>query len=86
MCAAVAEDRRWAKKYPWLGEEPVPTNACISEEIYQQEVEKVFKNIRANYFFLIPRETTTTTNRKQRRLHFLDVKLIQNNYKMHPFF
>jgi phenylpropionate dioxygenase-like ring-hydroxylating dioxygenase large terminal subunit len=45
MCAAVAEDRRWAKVYPWLGEDPVPTEPCISEEIYQQEVEKVFKKV-----------------------------------------
>ncbi|NKB37712.1 MAG: Rieske 2Fe-2S domain-containing protein [Gammaproteobacteria bacterium] len=45
MCAAVAEDRRWAKQYPWLGEEPIPTDSCISEEIYQQEIEKVFKKV-----------------------------------------
>ncbi len=45
MCAAVAEERRWAKQYPWLGEDPVPTDACISEDIYQQEVEKVFKKV-----------------------------------------
>ena len=45
MCAAVAEERRWAKQYPWLGEDPVPTDACISEDIYKQEVEKVFKKV-----------------------------------------
>ena len=43
MSSAEVENRRWAKEYPWLGEEPVSTEPCISEDIYQQEIEKVFK-------------------------------------------
>lgn len=38
-------DRRWAKTYPWLGEEPVPTAPCVSPAIYQEEVDKVFKKV-----------------------------------------
>ena len=45
MNAAVVEERRWARTYPWLGEDPVPTEPCISEDIYRQEVEKVFKKV-----------------------------------------
>ena len=45
MSAAVAEARRWARTYPWLGEDPVPTEPCISEDIYRREVEKVFKKV-----------------------------------------
>ena len=42
---AAAEERRWAKTYPWLGEDPVPTESCISQEVYEREVEKVFKKV-----------------------------------------
>lgn len=45
MCAAVIEERRWAGTYPWLGEDPVPTEPCISEDVYRREVEKVFKKV-----------------------------------------
>ena len=45
MCAAVIEERRWARTYPWLGEDPVPTEPCISEDVYRREVEKVFKKV-----------------------------------------
>ena len=45
MSAVVTEARRWARTYPWLGEEPVPTEPCISEDIYHKEVEKVFKKV-----------------------------------------
>ena len=45
--SAVLEDSelRWAKKYPWLGTDPVSTAPCISPEIYEQEIEKVFKRV-----------------------------------------
>ena len=40
MSAAIVGERRWARTYPWLGEDPVPTEPCISEDIYRREVEK----------------------------------------------
>ena len=36
MSAVVTEARRWAKTYPWLGEDPVPTEPCISEDVYHR--------------------------------------------------
>lgn len=36
MCAAVIEARRWAGTYPWPGEDPVPTEPCISEDVYHR--------------------------------------------------
>ncbi len=41
--AATQEAIRWAKQFPELGEGPIPVEPCISPEIYQQEIEKVFK-------------------------------------------
>ncbi|PCI54582.1 MAG: (2Fe-2S)-binding protein [Alphaproteobacteria bacterium] len=37
------ENNRWSKKYPELGEGPIPVEPYVSEEIYDQEVEKIFK-------------------------------------------
>ncbi len=34
---------RWDEKFPELGGSPIPIDPCISPEIYDQEVEKVFK-------------------------------------------
>ena len=39
------QERRWAKTYPWLGEDPVPTESCISAAIHKDEVEKVFRKV-----------------------------------------
>lgn len=33
---------KWAAKYPELGTEPIPVEPCVSPEIYEKEVEKVF--------------------------------------------
>lgn len=41
----IAEDRRWARTYPWLGDGPVATEPCTSASIYQQEVDKVFNKV-----------------------------------------
>lgn len=43
MSTVMKDERRWSEKFPWLGEDPVSTASCISEEIYAEEVEKVFK-------------------------------------------
>ena len=43
MSAAI--ERRWAKTYPWLGEEPISTIPCTSADIYEQEVERVFRKV-----------------------------------------
>ena len=37
--------RRWAKTYPWLGEDPLPTAPYTSAEFYRAEVEQVFKKV-----------------------------------------
>lgn len=36
-------DYRWFKKYPEVGNGPIPTASCTSPEFYAREVEKVFK-------------------------------------------
>ncbi|SEL68172.1 aromatic ring-hydroxylating oxygenase subunit alpha [Acinetobacter sp. DSM 11652] len=36
---------RWGDLYPELGIEPIPTEPCISPEIYQEEIEKVFSKV-----------------------------------------
>jgi phenylpropionate dioxygenase-like ring-hydroxylating dioxygenase large terminal subunit len=38
-----AEAIRWAKQFPELGEGPIPVEPCISEDIYKQEIDKVFR-------------------------------------------
>lgn len=36
---------RWGELYPELGIEPIPTEPCISPEIYQEEIDKVFSKV-----------------------------------------
>ncbi len=42
---SASEHRRWAKTYPWLGEDPIPTAPCTSREIYCKEIERVFTKV-----------------------------------------
>lgn len=34
---------RWAEKYPELGGDPIPVESCVSPDIYEEEIEKVFR-------------------------------------------
>ena len=36
---------RWSEAYPWLGTGPVPTEPCVSEEIYRREIDSVFRKV-----------------------------------------
>jgi phenylpropionate dioxygenase-like ring-hydroxylating dioxygenase large terminal subunit len=60
--------RRWANTYPWLGDAPISTTPCISETVYQQEVDKIFKKV----WLCVARveELPTAGNYKLKRLDF----------------
>ena len=36
---------RWGNLYPELGQDPIPTEACISPKIFEQEIEKIFSKV-----------------------------------------
>ena len=36
---------RWGDLYPELGTAPIPTDPCISPEVYEEEVAKVFSKV-----------------------------------------
>ena len=40
----LTEQHRWHKKYPEFSTEPLPIEPCISEEFFEQERDKVFRN------------------------------------------
>lgn len=39
------DDRRWARRYPEMGSEPLPVEPLISPEIFERERERVFKRV-----------------------------------------
>ncbi len=39
------EELRWAERFPELGMDPVPIDSCVSPEIYEREIEQIFRKV-----------------------------------------
>lgn len=70
----MAAELRWAEKYPELGLDPVPIDSCVSQEIYEQEVDKIFKKV----WLKVARdeELPKPGDWKVKRLHFAKTSII----------
>ncbi|MBM3516934.1 MAG: aromatic ring-hydroxylating dioxygenase subunit alpha [Alphaproteobacteria bacterium] len=65
---------RWTQLYPELGQGPIPTEPYVSEEIYQREIELIFKKS----WLRVARveEVPEPGSYKVKRLHFANTAII----------
>ena len=65
---------RWARKYPELGQEPLPVAPYIDPAYYEKEKEKIFK--KQWLYVALEREVPEVGSYKVRRLDLADTSVI----------
>ena len=65
---------RWTEKYPHLGQGPIPTESCVSEDHYRREIEQIFKT--SWLYVAREEEIAELGSYKVKRLAFADCSVI----------